>query len=113
MPASLPRTIAEAARLIEARSLSPVELTRALLLRIETIEPLIASFITVTAESALEQARRAESELAILCGAAPHLIEMLARVRPAGGSAEPASVFRFRSPVEAGAAGSGKPGRIE
>src|SRR6185295_8314743 len=61
---SLPRTIAEASRLIEARTLSPVELTRALLERIKAAEPVISSFLTVTADTALAQARRAESEIA-------------------------------------------------
>ena len=60
----LPRTITEASRLIAARKLSPVELVHALLARIETIDPKIASFITVTAEQALAQAREAESEIA-------------------------------------------------
>jgi aspartyl-tRNA(Asn)/glutamyl-tRNA(Gln) amidotransferase subunit A len=63
MSASLPRTIVEASRLLESRALSPVELVRALLRRIEAIEPVISSFITVTAETALEQARRAETEI--------------------------------------------------
>jgi aspartyl-tRNA(Asn)/glutamyl-tRNA(Gln) amidotransferase subunit A len=34
-----------------------------------------------------------DAQLAILCGAAPHVLEMLGRVRGAAGSAEPASVF--------------------
>src|SRR5688572_32810397 len=61
---SLPRTITEASRLIEARELSPVELVRALLLRIESVEPVVSSFVTVAAEQALAQARNAESEIA-------------------------------------------------
>ncbi len=61
---ALPRTIAEASRLIEARSLSPVELVRGLLQRIEALDPIISSFITITAEQALEQARKAEGEIA-------------------------------------------------
>jgi aspartyl-tRNA(Asn)/glutamyl-tRNA(Gln) amidotransferase subunit A len=64
MPESFPRTIAEASRLIRSRALSPIELVRALLERIETIDPVISSFITVTADVALEQARKAESEIA-------------------------------------------------
>src|SRR5512132_126664 len=64
MSASLPRTIAEASRLIEARALSPVELVRALLQRIEAIDPAISSFLTVTGETALAQARAAEMDIA-------------------------------------------------
>jgi len=63
MSAPLPRTIAEASRLLESRVLSPVELVRALLQRIETVEPVISSFLTVTAEAALDQARAAEAEI--------------------------------------------------
>ncbi len=54
-------TIADAARLIRERAVSPVELTRALLERIERLDPKINSFITVTAESALAEAERAEA----------------------------------------------------
>jgi len=64
MPAALPRTIVEASRLLETHALSPVELVRALLQRVESIEPVISSFITVTAEAALDQARTAEREIA-------------------------------------------------
>jgi aspartyl-tRNA(Asn)/glutamyl-tRNA(Gln) amidotransferase subunit A len=61
-PADL--TIAEASRLIRAKALSPVELTRAYLERIERLEPRINAYITVTADLALEQARSLEAELA-------------------------------------------------
>ncbi|HKU71107.1 MAG TPA: amidase, partial [Burkholderiales bacterium] len=64
MPATLPRTIAEASRLLESRALSPVELVRALLQRIEAVEPVISSFLTITADAALDQARAAEAEIA-------------------------------------------------
>src|ERR1043166_9619169 len=57
-------TIAQAARLIQARELSPVELTRALLDRIEAYDAQLSSFITVTAELALSQAQQAEKEIA-------------------------------------------------
>ncbi|MBI3069336.1 MAG: amidase [Betaproteobacteria bacterium] len=55
--------IAEAAKLIESRKLSPVELTRALLDRIQAIDPQINAFITVTADLALKQAKEAEAEI--------------------------------------------------
>src|SRR5260221_1592150 len=57
-------TIAEAAALIEKRALSPLELTQALLDRIDAFDSQINSFITVTAELALKQARVAEREIA-------------------------------------------------
>jgi aspartyl-tRNA(Asn)/glutamyl-tRNA(Gln) amidotransferase subunit A len=56
-------TIAESARLIEARQLSPVELTQALIARADVYEPQLNAFITRTGELALEQARQAEAEI--------------------------------------------------
>jgi aspartyl-tRNA(Asn)/glutamyl-tRNA(Gln) amidotransferase subunit A len=53
-------TIAQAARMIEQRELSPVELTEALLSRIDALDPQLNAFITVTAGHALSQAREAE-----------------------------------------------------
>jgi aspartyl-tRNA(Asn)/glutamyl-tRNA(Gln) amidotransferase subunit A len=57
-------TIDEASRRIAARELSPVELTRAYLERIERVDERVNAYITVTAEQALEQARAIERELA-------------------------------------------------
>lgn len=56
-------TIAQAAELIRTRKVSPVELTQALLNRIETLDSQINAFITLTPELALRQAREAESEI--------------------------------------------------
>ena len=56
-------SIAEAARLIAARELSPVEYVQMLLDRIAALDSQINAFITVTAEYALKQARRAEAEI--------------------------------------------------
>jgi aspartyl-tRNA(Asn)/glutamyl-tRNA(Gln) amidotransferase subunit A len=56
-------TIAEAAKLLAARSLSPVELTRHCLDRIAAIDPKINSFIVVTADRAMADARAAEARL--------------------------------------------------
>lgn len=60
LPAS---TIAEAARLIRSRALSPVELTRALLARIDAYDGQLSSFITLTVERALSEARQAEQDI--------------------------------------------------
>lgn len=57
-------TIARAAELIRARKLSPVELAQAYLKRIAELDPQLNAYITVTAASAIEQARRAEQEIA-------------------------------------------------
>src|SRR5690606_32644163 len=54
----------EAARLVEAGEISPVELTEIALNRIEALDPELHAFITVTAEEALTHARRAEREIA-------------------------------------------------
>jgi aspartyl-tRNA(Asn)/glutamyl-tRNA(Gln) amidotransferase subunit A len=56
-------TIAEAARLIAARKLSPVELTRNLLRRIEALDPRLNAFLLVTERQALAAARAAERAL--------------------------------------------------
>ena len=58
IPPSL--TIAEAARLIAAKKLSPVDLTKALLARIKAVDPQINAFLTVTEKEALAAARAAE-----------------------------------------------------
>jgi aspartyl-tRNA(Asn)/glutamyl-tRNA(Gln) amidotransferase subunit A len=57
-------SMAEASRLIAARKLSPVELTDALLARIEALEPQLNAFITRTPDAAREAARAAEAEIA-------------------------------------------------
>lgn len=56
-------TIAEAAKLIERRALSPVELIRAFLERIAAIDPQVNAYLLVTADAALEEARAAEAEI--------------------------------------------------
>jgi hypothetical protein len=56
-------TIADAARLIERRQLSPVELTDALLARIEELDPQLNAFLLLTPEKAREQAKAAEREI--------------------------------------------------
>jgi aspartyl-tRNA(Asn)/glutamyl-tRNA(Gln) amidotransferase subunit A len=56
-------TIQQLSRQIRDRSISPVELTRDCLARIDQLNPTLNAFITVTANSALDQARRAEQEI--------------------------------------------------
>jgi aspartyl-tRNA(Asn)/glutamyl-tRNA(Gln) amidotransferase subunit A len=56
--------LAEAGRLVQKKEVSPVELAQGCLARIERLDPKLNSFITVTADSALEEARRAEAEIA-------------------------------------------------
>ena len=56
-------TIAEVAPLLERREISPVELTEAMLARIEALDGNIASYLLVTDELALKQARAAEAEI--------------------------------------------------
>ena len=56
--------LADAAQLIRARKLSPVEYTRALLERIERLDSRYHAFIRVTPELAIAAARRAEQEIA-------------------------------------------------
>ncbi|MEZ5417456.1 MAG: amidase [Vicinamibacterales bacterium] len=55
-------TLTEAAELVRARKVSPVELTTACLDRIATYNPKLNAFITVTGEAALAHARRLEAE---------------------------------------------------
>jgi aspartyl-tRNA(Asn)/glutamyl-tRNA(Gln) amidotransferase subunit A len=57
-------TLAQSATALQARSISSVELTRSYLERIERLDPRLNSFITVTAEQALEQAERADERIA-------------------------------------------------
>jgi aspartyl-tRNA(Asn)/glutamyl-tRNA(Gln) amidotransferase subunit A len=56
-------TIGQAAHLIERRQLSPVELTEALLARIEALDPQINAFLLPTPEQARGQARAVERQI--------------------------------------------------
>src|SRR3982751_2465528 len=57
-------TIAEAAKLIQQRELSPVELVDSRLARIEKLDGKLHSFIRVLADTARAEARAADSEIA-------------------------------------------------
>jgi aspartyl-tRNA(Asn)/glutamyl-tRNA(Gln) amidotransferase subunit A len=56
-------SIHEAARLLEKKEISPVELTQAHLERIQLLDRYLNSYLTITPELALEQARQAETEI--------------------------------------------------
>ena len=89
------KTIRELAPLLRSKQVSPVELTRECLQRIEQTEPLINAYITVTAEAALQTAKEAETQIRQGCYRGPlHGIPysakdlyMTAGVRTTAGSA--------------------------
>ena len=56
-------TIANLAPRLRQKEISPVELTRDCLNRIEALNPALNAFITVTADSAIKEARAAEAEI--------------------------------------------------
>ena len=55
--------VAELSRLYESGALSPVEVVEHTLQRIDRLDPQVNSYVTVTAEHALAQAKRAEEEI--------------------------------------------------
>jgi aspartyl-tRNA(Asn)/glutamyl-tRNA(Gln) amidotransferase subunit A len=57
-------TIARAAKALRARELSPLELTESYLRRIERLNPRVNAYVTVTAERARADARRATEDFA-------------------------------------------------
>src|SRR5512147_1474431 len=57
-------TIREAHELLTTKKISSVELTQATLDRIRNIDPKVKSYVTVTDELALEQARKADERIA-------------------------------------------------
>src|SRR5688572_9357217 len=57
-------TLREVARRIERRDVSSVEVTDAVLERIERLEPILNAFVTITADLAVESARQADAEIA-------------------------------------------------
>jgi aspartyl-tRNA(Asn)/glutamyl-tRNA(Gln) amidotransferase subunit A len=56
-------SVAELSALIEKRDVSPVDVVKAYMARIEFLEPKLNSFITLTADQALEDARKVEREI--------------------------------------------------
>lgn len=57
-------TIAGLGSQIRNRKGSPVEVTRLFLERIERINPILNAYVTITADNALAEAKRAENEIA-------------------------------------------------
>jgi aspartyl-tRNA(Asn)/glutamyl-tRNA(Gln) amidotransferase subunit A len=57
-------TIEEAHRLLKSKEISSVELTKAVLERIEAVDDRVDAFITVTEKEALKQAEKADEEIA-------------------------------------------------
>src|SRR6476661_1434592 len=55
-------TLSEASEGVRKKAISPVELTKACLLRIEQLNPKLNAYITVVTARALTQARKAEAE---------------------------------------------------
>jgi aspartyl-tRNA(Asn)/glutamyl-tRNA(Gln) amidotransferase subunit A len=55
--------LSEVSQAVQKKEVSPVELTRACLKQIERLNPELNAFITVTAETALAEARQAEAEI--------------------------------------------------
>jgi len=55
--------LSEASQLVRDKKVSPVDLTHECLNRIERLNPKLNAFITVTADSALAEARQAEAEI--------------------------------------------------
>src|SRR6266581_7126284 len=62
--ANLPfASIEQIGKLFRTRKLSPVELTKLMLSRIDQLNPKLNAYLTVSADLALAQAKKAESEL--------------------------------------------------
>ena len=61
--ATFPTSILELAEWLRTKAVSPVELARDCLARIEELNPALNAFITVTSDVALAQARKAETEI--------------------------------------------------
>src|SRR5215212_3228915 len=58
------RSVHELAGQIKRREISPVALVDAYLRRIDALNPRLSAYLTLTAESAREEAQRAETEIA-------------------------------------------------
>jgi aspartyl-tRNA(Asn)/glutamyl-tRNA(Gln) amidotransferase subunit A len=63
MISGTPHSILQASEVLRKGAVSPVELIQTCLTRIEKLNPILNAFITVTAESALREARQTEAEI--------------------------------------------------
>ncbi|MGW4642610.1 amidase [Sphaerisporangium sp. NPDC004334] len=66
-------TALEQAAAVRARELSPVEITKHYIERVERLDPRVGAFVTPTPERALEEARRAEAQVMESTGLPPLL----------------------------------------
>ncbi len=57
------KPVSELSKLIQGRAISPVELAEGYLARIESLDPRLHAFVTVTRDLALQQAREAQREI--------------------------------------------------
>src|SRR5436309_15586250 len=57
------QSLAEAAAAVKAGAVSPMELTRACLERIERVDRVVRAFVSVDAQGALQDAEKAEREI--------------------------------------------------
>ncbi|AOJ07236.1 amidase family protein [Burkholderia mayonis] len=85
--------VAQVSAQLRERRISPVELTRAMLARIKALDPILNAYICVTEATALEEANRAERELADGKNRGP-LHETSAKVSPESGCAFPIGRIR-------------------
>lgn len=67
----LDQSLMTLAKRLKTKAISPVEITRACLQRIERTEPQLNAYVTVLAEQALSTARQAESEIMAGCWKGP------------------------------------------
>ena len=69
-------SLQEAAELVRTKAVSPVDLTQACLKKIETQNPVLNAFITVTPDAALAQAREAEGRSAMANGVGRSMVSL-------------------------------------
>src|SRR5947209_19337203 len=97
-------TISQVSELVRTRKISPVEITRAVLERIDKLNPVLNAYITVTADLAMKSAQEAASEIQHNhCRGPPHGVPIAVKdlfdtggVRTTAGSA----LFKDRVPEQ-------------
>jgi hypothetical protein len=91
-------SISELSELFKAKQLSPLEVTRWMLERIDALDGRLKSYATVTAESALEQAAQAERERAAAGGKPRNAAEKKRWQRAKRQAAAPAGTINLSDP---------------